>query len=143
METWKVFDIMQCTDFGQRGSPDVFVTIGRKGESAEDIGKHLAITFTAFLGVETDNTNDFGDCDGFDIMQQGYTFGGVVSNKTKLLPLLHYLSEDNTILIFKAYCNTEEQFIIEDDILVAFFGTRPPPGRYSFPHQRQQLCSPF
>ena len=123
METWKVFDIMQCADVGQRGSSDVFVTIGRKGESAEDIGKHLAATFTAFLGVETDNTNNFGDGDRFDIIQQGYTFGGVASNKTRLLPLLHYLSEENTILIFKAYCNTEEHFIIEDDVLIAFFGT--------------------
>ncbi len=124
-EIWKVFDIMPCSDDRRSGgsSWDVFVSIGLNGESAEVIGGNLAATFTAFLGVESDNTDNFGNCDWFDSMQQGYTFGGVASSKTRLLPVLDYLSEEDTTLIFKAYCNAKEHFTIEDNLLVAFFGT--------------------
>ena len=124
VNTWKLLDIMQCRDVeNSDGLPwDVFGSIGRKGESAEIIGKHLAATFTAFDGVDSyiDGGSDNGRCRG----QQQYMFGGVASNMQRL-PLLHYLSDDNTVFVFEEICDycDEDYRMAKDETLIGFFGT--------------------
>lgn len=124
-QEWKILDVMLHREpkhyidhFDRSKWPrDVVISVSQ-GEEVGEIGQHLAAIFTA---VDLN-----GNINGRFDSRQEYTFGRVMSNNKRLMPLNNYLRDDDALLVFEMLydCgNDKEEIMLDDDLLKAYFGS--------------------